>query len=150
IVGRIRTYMQELAHPGEPLHHASFLSHYQAAFIFLMIPLAGAITWLVFHKSRYNFWEHLLINTYLAAQLNVLLVLISVFSLLKYMVTGSGSYSTTAITAFMTGFMFYYAIVFSGMMNTGKDGLALGVKLGLMCFSLASVYIFAMSFSGII
>lgn len=148
IVSRIRNYMQELQqHAGRPLHPASFLSHYQAVFIFLMIPLAGTITWLVFRKNKYNFWEHILINTYLAAQLNVLLVVISAFSLLKYLITGSGSYS---ITAFMTVFMFYYAITFSGLMNTGNKAFTLGLKLGLMCFLLASVYITAMIFAGIV
>ena len=148
IISRIRSYMQQLQQPtGEPLAHTSFLSHYQAIFIFLMIPLAGAITWLVFRKNKYNFWEHILINTYLAAQLNVLLVLISIFSLLKYLIMGSANYS---ITAFMTGFMLYYALTFSGLMINGMKGFTLGLKLGLMCFLLASVYITAMIFAGIV
>ncbi|MEP6711489.1 MAG: DUF3667 domain-containing protein [Ferruginibacter sp.] len=147
IVSRIRSYMHELEHAGTPLIHTSFLSHYQAIFIFLMIPLAGIITWLVFRKDKYNFWEHILINTYLAAQLNVLLVLINLFSLLKYLITGSGSYS---ITVFMTGFMVYYALTFSGLMKQGKRGFIHGLKLGLMCFLLSSVYITAMIFAGIV
>ena len=147
IVSRIRIYMQELQqHLGKPLVHTSFLSHYQAVFIFLMIPLAGSITWLVFRRNKYNFWEHILINTYLAAQLNVLLVLISIFSLLKYLITGSANYS---ITIFMTVFMVYYAFTFSSLMKTEKKGFSLGLKLGLMCFLLSSVYITAMIFAGI-
>ena len=147
IVGRIRIYMQELQqHSGKVSTHASFFSHYQAVFIFLMIPFAGGITWFVFRKNKYNFWEHILINTYLAAQLNVLLVLISVFSLVKYLITGSDSYS---ITIFMSVFMFYYAFTFSGLMNSGNRGLSFGLKLGLMCFLLSSVYITAMIFAGI-
>ena len=148
IVSRIRNYIENLQqHAGAQLHPASFLSHYQAVFIFLMIPLAAAITWLVFRKGKYNFWEHILINTYLGAQLNVLLVLINVFSLFKYLITGSGSYS---ITVFITGFMIYYALTFTGLMLTKKKGLTLGLKLGLMCFLLASVYITAMIFAGIV
>jgi hypothetical protein len=148
IVSRVRIYMQELQRTTEKaLNHPSFFSHYQAVFIFLMIPLAGGITWLVFRKNKYNFWEHILINTYLAAQLNVLLVLISVFSLLKYVTTGSASYS---ISIFMTLFMVYYATTFSGLMKTGKKGFSLGLKLALMCFLLSSVYITAMIFAGII
>ncbi len=147
IVSRIRIYMQELQqHLGQGSPHTSFLSHYQAIFIFLMIPLAGGITWLVFRKNKYNFWEHILINTYLAAQLNVLLVLINIFSLFKYLITGSASYS---ITIFMTVFMVYYAFTFSGLMNTGKKGFSFGLKLGLMCFLLSSVYITAMIFAGL-
>jgi hypothetical protein len=112
-----------------------------------MIPLAGGITWLVFRKNKYNFWEHILINTYLAAQLNVLLVLISLFSLLKYLITGSASYS---ITIFMAVFMFYYAFTFAALMNTENKGFSFRIKLGLMCFLLASVYITAMIFARII
>ena len=88
-----------------------------------------------------------IVNTYLAAQLNVLLVLISVFSLLKYLITGSAGYS---ITVLMTVFMVYYSLTFTGLMNTGKNGFTLGLKLGLMCFLLASVYISAMIFAGIV
>lgn len=148
IVSRIRSYIENLQqHTGAQLHPASFLSHYQAVFIFLMIPLTGVITWLVFRKSKYNFWEHILINTYLAAQLNVLLVLISIFSLLKYLITGSAGYS---ITVFMTVFMVYYSLTFAGLMKTKKNGFIMGLKLGLMCFLLASVYITAMIFAGIV
>lgn len=147
IVSRIRNYMEDLQqHAGEASTHSSFFSHYQAVFIFLMIPLVGSITWLVFRRDKYNFWEHLLINTYLAAQLNVLLVLINVFSLFKYLITGSDSYS---ITMFMGVFMIYYAFTFSGLMSSENRGWLLGLKLGLMCFLLSSVYITAMIFAGI-
>ena len=101
---------------------------------------------MVFRKNKYNFWEHILINTYLAAQLNVLLVLISVFALLKYLIAGSTGYS---ITVFMTGFMVYYSITFAGLMHKETKGFILGLKLALMCFLLASVYITAMIFAGI-
>ena len=148
IVSRIRSYIEILQeHTGAKVHHTSFLSHYQAVFIFLMIPLAGAITWLVFRKGKYNFWEHILINTYLTAQLNVLLVLISIFSLLKFLITGSAGYS---ITVFMTVFMVYYSLIFAGLMKMKKNEFILGLKLGLMCFLLASVYITAMIFAGIV
>lgn len=148
IVSRIRNYMTALQDPANKgANHASFFSHYQAVFIFLMIPLAGSITWLVFRKTKYNFWEHILINTYLAAQLNVVLVVINIFSLLKFLMTGSGAYS---ITAFMTLFMVYYAFTFSGLMKKQHGGVMLGVKLGFMCFLLSSVYITAMILAGIV
>jgi hypothetical protein len=148
ITSRIKNYIQELEqHTGKPLISGSFLSHYQAFFIFLMIPLAAGITWLVFCKNKYNFWEHILINTYLAAQLNVLLVLINIFSLVKYLMTASASYS---ITIFMTLFMVYYAFTFSSLMKTEKKRTSLSLKLALMCFLLSSVYITAMIFAGII
>lgn len=137
-----------LKRTGETLvQHDSFFTHYQSVFIFLMIPLASACTWIAFRKCRYNFWEHTLINTYMAAQLNVLLVLIQLFSLIKFLITGSAHYS---LTLFITGFMTYYAITFSGLMHKEVLGWRLGLKLGLMCFLLASVYATCMSFAGII
>ena len=53
IVNRITMYIQN---QQQTAAHTSFFAHYQAVFIFLMIPLAGAITWLVFRKNKYNFW----------------------------------------------------------------------------------------------
>ena len=75
------------------VHAPSFFSHYQSVFIFLMIPVVSVCTYLTFKKSHYNFWEHVLVNTYLAAQLNVLLILIQLFLLLRLFSTGSMFFS---------------------------------------------------------
>lgn len=150
LINRIRLLIQyvHLKRTGEALvQHQSFFTNYQSVFIFLMIPLASFCTWLVFKKNRYNFWEHALINTYMAAQLNVLLVLIHVFSLIKFLITGSAHYY---LTLFITGFMTYYAITFSGLMHKEVLGWKLGLRLGLMCFLLASVYSTCMSFAKVI
>ncbi|MEO6406040.1 MAG: DUF3667 domain-containing protein [Ferruginibacter sp.] len=150
VVTQVRMLIQKLSSPGNTsgmADHQSFFSHYQGVFIFLMIPLTGLVTWLLFRKNKYNFWEHILINTYLAAQLNVLLIIIAAFSLVKFFITGSADYS---ITIFVTGFMTYYAICFSGLMYPEVKGFTLGMKLGLMCFLLASLYITGMKVTGII
>ena len=133
---------------GETLvQHENFFSHYQSVFIFLMIPLATLCTWVVFRKNRFNFWEHALINTFMAAQLNVLLVAIHLFSLVKFLITGSAHYN---LTIFITGFMTYYALTFSGLMYKEVKGWELGLRLGFMCFLLASIYATCMSFAGIL
>ena len=150
LINQIRLLIQnvQVKRTGETIiQHPSFFSHYQSAFIFLMIPFVSICTWLVFKRNRYNFWEHALINSYLAAQLNVLLVLIQMFSLVKILITGSASYS---LSIFITCFMTYYAFTFSGLMHKEDVGWKLGVKLGIMCFLLASLYTTAMYLAGII
>ncbi len=150
LISWIRKYIRQIhfSRTGEALsEHPSFFSHYQSVFIFLMIPVVSAITYLMFKKSRYNFWEHVLINTYLAAQLNVLLLLIQLFLLINLLMTGSLSFS---LIIFMTGFMTYYALTFSGLMYKEVTGWKLGLRLGIMCFLLASVYATAISFSGLL
>jgi hypothetical protein len=132
-------------HPAT--EHQSFFSHYQSVFIFLMIPVVSVCTYLAFKKSRYNFWEHMLINTYLAAQLNVLLVLIQLFLLLDLFTTGSLFFS---LIIFMTCFMTYYAVTFSGLMHQQIKGWELALRLGVMCFVLASVYATAISYCGLL
>ncbi len=129
------------------MQHENFFSHNQSVFIFLMIPLATLCTWIVFRKNRFNFWEHALINTFMAAQLNVLLVAIHLFSLIKFLITGSAHYY---LTIFITGFMTYYTITFSGLMHKEEKSWVLGLKLGFMCFLLASVYATCMSLAGIL
>lgn len=150
LTGQVRSLIRyvQLKRTGEVLEqHESFFTHYQSVFIFLMIPLATLCTWIVFRKNRFNFWEHVLVNTFMAAQLNVLLVLIQLFSLVKYLVSGSARYS---FTLFLTGFMTYYAITFSGLMYKEIAGFKLGLRLCFMCFFLAVVYATCMSFAGII
>jgi hypothetical protein len=150
IISQIRLLIKHvyLQRTGQTIvEHPSFFSHYQSVFIFLMIPLVSVCTWLVFKKSHYNFWENVLINTYLAAQLNVLLVIIQLCSLVKFLITNNTGYS---LVLFMTCFMTYYAFTFSGLMYKEITGWRLGIKLCLMCFLLASLYATSMSFAGIL
>ena len=150
LINKMRSIIQQVhtSRTGEVIvQHQSFFSHYQSVFIFLMIPIVSLCTWLVFKKFQFNFWENVLINTYLAAQLNVLLVIIQLYSLIKFLITGSPKYS---LIIFITCFMTYYALTFSGLMHKQMKPLPLGLRLGLMCFLLASVYATAMSFTGIL
>lgn len=127
-----------------------FFAKYQSIFIFLMIPFATICTWLVFKENHYNFWEHMLVNTYLAAQLNVIIILMQVFILIKYLLTGNAHYPYVIFTTlFMTGFMTYYATTFSTLMKPDVPSLRLGIKLTLMCFMLATIYATSMAVAGI-
>lgn len=127
-----------------------FFAKYQSIFIFLMIPLVSLCTWVVFRKEHYNFWEHTLVNTYLAAQLNLIVILLQLFILIKFLITGSPRYPYLVFTTiFMTGFMTYYATTFSTLMRQKESSWLLGVKLGVMCFILATIYATGMAFAGI-
>lgn len=61
---------------------APFFAQYQSVFYFLMIPVISACTWAFFH-GRYNYWEHLVANTYLTAQFNLLLIVGHIIGLLN-------------------------------------------------------------------
>ena len=52
-------------------------------------------------------------NTYMAAQLNILIIITQMAMLIKCHISGNGNYN---ITLFITGFMAYYAFTFSKLM----------------------------------
>ena len=80
-----------------------FFVKYPSILIFIMIPILALITWLFFKKRAYNYWEHFLINTYLAAYLNIFLLFIRLFQCFKYYFTGKLSVN---FIFFMFFFMF--------------------------------------------
>jgi Protein of unknown function (DUF3667) len=55
--------------------HQSFFSQYISLFFMLMIPVMSLASWLVFRYQKYNFWEHLLLETFIVAQFNIVLML---------------------------------------------------------------------------
>jgi hypothetical protein len=128
----------------------NLFTKYQSLFILVMIPIVSLITWLVFIKNKYSFWEHMLINTFLAAQLNVLVILLHLVVLIKFLLSGSLQVHYLLFTTiFMTGFMTYYASCFSTLMINREKPWQLGLQLGIMCFLLATVYATGMAMTGI-
>ncbi len=96
----------------------NFFEHYFSLFIFIMIPLASVVTWLFFVRKKYNFWEHFLANTYIAAQLNLMWIAMHVISLFAAVFTGeqlSIDY-TSFLTVFLVFFMYLYGSVFGFLM----------------------------------
>lgn len=143
-------YLQEQRNGVAVNVSENLFTKYQSLFILLMIPIVSMITWLVFRKNRFSFWEHMLMNTFLAAQLNVLVILLHIVILIKFLITGSLQVPYVLFTTvFMTGFMTYYATCFSSLMKTQEKPKILGLKLSIMCFLLASVYATGMAFTGI-
>jgi len=131
--------------------HESFLSHYFSVFIFIMIPLASLITWLAFVKRKYNYWEHFLINTYIAAQLNLLLVLVSFIAFITALFSDAPPEANFSVvtTVFMTGFLFLYGYTFGGLMHQKGKALSLILILTAMNSLLFVVYYAGLVFAGI-
>jgi hypothetical protein len=111
-----------------------------------MIPILSLITWLFFRKRKYNYWEHFLVNTYLAAYLNIFLLAINIFQMAKYFIMGS---YTVNFTVFMFFFMAYYGHAFGGLMSEPGKLKANIITMVFMNFFLACVYMTAFSLSGI-
>jgi hypothetical protein len=123
-----------------------FWEKYISLFIFLMIPLLSLVTWLTFKNKKYNYWEHFLGNTYIAALLNILLVCIKLFGVVK---TIFGYHPSVNFTFFMFIFMFYYSYCFRVWMAPHKGRWHLFGKLLIMNFFLSLIYITGFSLSGI-
>lgn len=125
---------------------ATFFSKYPSVLIFILIPLLSFITWITFIKRKYNYWEHFLVNTYLAAYLNIFFLLINIFSCIKFYATGKGNVS---FTFFMFFFMAYYAHAFGALMTEKGKFMQTFPRLFIMDFFLATLYMTAFSLTGI-
>ncbi len=137
----------EKEHPGEMIDSThTFFGHYPSVLIFILIPLLSLITWLCFYKRKYNYWEHFLINTYVAAFLNLFLLIINAARVINYYTTGSTSVS---FTIFMFFFMTYYGYTFGVLMRDGNNTRKNILILCLMNFLLAGLYMTAFSVTGI-
>ena len=138
----------EKLHPGHTLEfgHSLFVK-YPSLLVFLMIPVLSLITWMAFMRRPFNYWEHFLVNTYMAANLNIFLLLISIVQLARYYFFNS--YEVNVIF-FMCFFMAYYGHAFGSLMaDSGK--LAKNILiLGIMNFFLASAYMTAFYYTGIL
>jgi hypothetical protein len=136
-------------HPGAKITEAhGFFQHYFSVFIFLLIPVTALVTWLFFRKRQYNYWEHFLVNTYLGAQLNVLLLLIKISGLVKLLITHDSP--EINISIFMTLFMLLYGFTFGGLLAPATRGFKGALILMLMNFVLVWVYITGLSLIGVI
>jgi hypothetical protein len=125
---------------------AGFFEKYISVLIFLLIPVLSFITWLCFKKRKYNYWEHFLVNTFLAAYLNLFFLLISIYQLIKYYVTNNAGVN---FTIFMFLFMAYYGHAFGKLMSDNSTILQNILIMILMNFLLATIYMTAFSFTGI-
>lgn len=132
--------------PGYTLSKLSFWSKYISVFIFMMIPLLSLVTWITFRKKGYNFWEHVIGNIFIAAQLNIILLSIKIFALIKVLL---GFNPAVSFTVFMFIFMFYYSYCFKEWMRPHQSWWKLFFTLLLMNTFLSFIYITGFSLTGI-
>jgi hypothetical protein len=86
----------------------SFFSHYISLFFMIMIPIMSLASWFVFRYQKYNFWEHLLLETYIVAQFNIALIVIHIATYL-----GIGSSFTPYFVLYFTYVGFTYGQFFT-------------------------------------
>lgn len=118
-----------------------FFDKYPSFFYFFMIPVVSLLTWLFFRKSSYNYWENVILNTYLTAQFNLLLL---VATLLRLFNGGKVSY-----TPFLIIYFTYLALVYSFFFRSTysrrwQHTFTVIALIVVVCF----VYITGLSFAG--
>ncbi|WP_261511590.1 DUF3667 domain-containing protein [Chryseobacterium paludis] len=157
VVNKLQSLTQSIYQkrfPNQVLEvNESFFSHYFSLFIFIMIPFASLITWLFFIKRQYNYWEHFLVNTYLAAQLSLLLVLINLIKLFMTLFSEKTDVSEQGffISFFMTGFLFLYGYTYGSLMSTKKTNLLkISLTITVMNCLLFILYYFGLIITNVI
>ncbi len=123
-----------------------FFEHYISLLLILLVPFLSLVTWVVFKKAAYNYWEHFLVNIYMAAQTNVFLLGIKLFGLLKISLGWSADVNFTLA---MVIFMFYYSFTFVKLMLPFYKPKHVTWRLFIMNFLLATIYMTGFSLSGI-
>lgn len=118
-----------------------FFGKYPSFFYFFMIPVISLITWLFFRRSGYNYWENVILNTYLTAQFNLLLLVATMLRLFNH---GAVSY-----TPFLIIYFTYLALVYSFFFRTThsrrwQHTFTVIALIVVVCF----VYITGLSFAG--
>lgn len=143
-----------LAGKGIKMHEShNFFEHYFSLFIFLMIPFASFVTWIFFAKKKYNFWEHFLTNTYLAAQLNIMWIFMHLIPFIGALVTGNevNINQNFFLIFFLIFFMYLYGSVFGFLMAPfTKNKVLLILILTFMNIVLSSLYSYGFQITGLV
>ncbi len=145
ILIKLIEYLIEKEMPGIKFP-SYFFSKYLSLLIFLMIPVLSLATFLFYYKKKFNYWEHFLINTYLASCLNIFFLLIKIVLLIK---TYYGTLENINYTWFMTLFMTLYGFAFAQLMDERKHRLKSILKIVCLNFILATFYMTAFSVTGL-
>lgn len=125
----------------------SLFSHYPSVLIFALIPLVAIISWFVFRKKQLNYWEHFLIHTYLAAQINIILIILYLISLTGILINSN---MATKLTVFNSFYMTYHGYTFSTLFTNNYKNKFTGrlmLEISICCFLLGSVYAFALIYT---
>lgn len=131
---------------------SGFFSHYISVFIFLTIPITAFVTWLFFVRKKINYWEHVVINTYIAAQMNLILILIKLVGFFTIAITHqlSGIDMTVFLCIFISGLLYLYGAGYGFLMrDMYKKKWQLVLTLVFMNFVLANVFMNLFTYAGI-
>ena len=127
----------------------SLFSHYPSILIFALIPIVAFISWLVFIKRNFNYWEHFLMHTYLAAQINIILVLLHLISISGIL---NSANMVLKLIIFNSIYMTYHGFTFSALFTNNyndKFSIRLMFAISICCFLLGFIYASALIFTGV-
>ena len=135
-----------------PVKNYNFFEHYFSIFIFLMIPVASFVTWFFFFNKKYNFWEHILVNTYISAQLNIIWILSYLINFFIVLFTGKVFEMKMSILFifFMMVFLYLYGSVFGYLFRKDYKIVFLTILLTVMNFLLFMIYYYGFIWADLI
>ena len=120
---------------------SAIFSKYQGLFYFLMIPIISICSWSFFFR-KFNYWENIVLNTYITAQFN-LLIIVAQFS--RIFLNGTVSYTPYLIIYFT-----YLGYVYSKFFSVNiKNRFLYALKLIALNFIIVFVYTTGLSLAGI-
>jgi len=118
------------------------LSDHPAIMLFLMVPLIACFSWLLFRRSRYNYAEHFVLNTYLMGELSLASIVMGPVS--KWL--NSIFTSTLAVPMFSVGiWVIYFGWAYGQFFQPapkiwiwlkGGFSILLGYLLMIICISI--------------
>jgi hypothetical protein len=118
-----------------------FFDKYPSVFYFLMIPVISLLSWLFFRRSGYNYWENIILNVYLTAQFNLLLILAQLMRLFN---DGTVNY-TPFLIVYFSYLGFVYGMFFRNPQSKRvQHTLATFGLIAAVCL----VYVTGLSFAG--
>jgi hypothetical protein len=125
-----------------------FFAKYPSLLIFILIPVISLITWACFSRRKYNYWEHLLINTYLGAYLNVFLLLVTIIRVIVHLLNIDISmFLTTIFIMFL--FMTYYSMAYGALMHEKGKWALNALLLSIMDGTIATLYFTSFAMTGL-
>lgn len=147
LVEKLMKVAYENKHIGRTIVvHQFFWEKYISLLIFMLIPILSLVTWISFRKKQFNYWEHFLANTFIAAMVNFLFLAVKLFGLGKIFL---GMSVGVNFAAFMFFFMLYYSYSFKVLMAPHKGFWKLFFTFLIMNFFLSLIYLTAFSVTGI-
>jgi hypothetical protein len=115
----------------------TFFDNYISVFFILMIPFMALVSWWIFKRQKYNFWEHLLMETYIVAQFNIVLIIIHIMHYFGL---------SQNFSPYLTAYFLYVGLVYGQFfVKVKREALLVGICIFIQVF----LYITGLSLAGI-